>query len=840
MSQVIASSGKRQERGSSAAQLTVAPAGPFPSRLAVGRGQAFFVDGTCSHPTRRIQSLQIKLGDQMQPVLASGMPRPTATEDSDYWWTIVTVPPTDEPRTDWVELIATLDDGSEATAPLGAIDLTPDLEGPDEASSNGRSAPVAELVGGTDRGEPLVAVCMATYEPPIELFRRQIDSIRAQTHRNWVCLISDDNSSPTKLAEMREVLGDDPRLLLSAAETQGGFYRNFERALSMVPPGVDYVALSDQDDLWHPDKLSSQLAGLGAGNRLVYSDMRIVDEDGELISDTYWNFRRNNHTDFASLVLANTVTGAALLFDRALLDDVLPFPPPFETSYHDHWIAQVAMALGGISYIDRPLYDYVQHGGAALGHLAANAFGRYRRSMLTRLRSRAATARRLRSLHLGWRWPYFKLYCRIAVNVAILQLRCGDRMTDSRRRTLNRISDSPRGVAWLALRATRSLGGRSPTLGRERTMLAGLAWRRYARLRRRARQLRWRATVARRGYVRVRHRARHLRGRAGALVPRSSRRGQPAAWSGPGGESDGDGEWLTPILVDYFTRDGSTLMMRLLGSSPQIAVEMSFPYERKYFAYLWRWAQLLDREDWPEQQWGPKGLGSLTQVRSAAMLGPPPWLPRPLISSGPEEPSMAQSCFELAWREFSRRAARERRSDLGASAGDAGPVRYFAEKHLNTWKVPLGQLPPVKVIVLLRDPRDSWVSINAVNEIRGGGTLGRDRAGSREEHLEQVIRRQRERLRWIAELQEQDQIPVVRYEDLVLDLPGTAERLGSWLGVPLDAQGTARDKSFRSKHMTAATPEQSIGRWRDEMAPVVAERFSRELGPELRALGLEA
>ena len=65
-------------------------------------------------------------------------------------------------------------------------------------------------------------------------------------------------------------------------------------------------------------------------------------------------------------------------------------------------------------------------------------------------------------------------------------------------------------------------------------------------------------------------------------------------------------------------------MMRLLGSSPQIAVEMSFPYERKYFAYLWRWAQLLDREDWPEQQWGPKVLGSLTQVRSAAMLGPPP------------------------------------------------------------------------------------------------------------------------------------------------------------------------------------------------------------------------
>ena len=171
---------------------------------------------------------------------------------------------------------------------------------------------------------------------------------------------------------------------------------------------------------------------------------------------------------------------------------MLPFPPPSETGYHDHWIAQVAMALGGISYVDRPLYDYVQHGGAALGHLAANAFGRYDRSLLARVRSRA-TRVRLQSRHLGWRIPYFKLYCRVAVNVAILQLRCGDRMTESRRRILDRISDSPRGIAWLALRSARSMSGRNATLGRERAMLAGLAWRRYARLRRGARELRGRA-----------------------------------------------------------------------------------------------------------------------------------------------------------------------------------------------------------------------------------------------------------------------------------------------------------------------------------------------------------
>jgi hypothetical protein len=74
----------------------------------------------------------------------------------------------------------------------------------------------------------------------------------------------------------------------------------------------------------------------------------------------------------------------------------------------------------------------------------------------------------------------------------------------------------------------------------------------------------------------------------------------------------------------------------------------------------------------------------------------------------------------------------------------------------------------------------------------------------------------------------------------VNDLPGTAERLGSWLGVELDAKSVVRDKAYRAKHMTADSPEQSIGRWRNELEPEVAERFTNELGPELRAVGIEA
>ncbi len=108
-----------------------------------------------------------------------------------------------------------------------------------------------------------------------------------------------------------------------------------------------------------------------------------------MIADTWWDRRRNNHTDLLSLLVANSVTGAASLLRRELLDDALPFPPAQFAHFHDHWLALVALSLGEIAYVDRPLYDYVQHGEASLGHAAANQMT----SLRDRLRSASAAAR---------------------------------------------------------------------------------------------------------------------------------------------------------------------------------------------------------------------------------------------------------------------------------------------------------------------------------------------------------------------------------------------------------------------------------------------------------------
>src|SRR6476646_4490886 len=139
---------------------------------------------------------------------------------------------------------------------------------------------------------PLVAICMATFDPDPALLQRQIASIREQTHEAWVCLISDDGSSDERFEQLRALTAEDPRFELSRADQQLGFYLNFERALKMAPPEAQFIALAD----------------LGDAQR-VYSDMRIVDEASGVVADTFWRGRRNNYTNLASLLLANTVTG---------------------------------------------------------------------------------------------------------------------------------------------------------------------------------------------------------------------------------------------------------------------------------------------------------------------------------------------------------------------------------------------------------------------------------------------------------------------------------------------------------------------------------------------------
>jgi glycosyltransferase involved in cell wall biosynthesis len=446
---------------------------PLRHEVAGGAGSAVFVKGRCAPPTgHRVMRLTLALDGVEHPLMGYGIPDRHARDSGEMWWGIVPLAPVTAAVETPLTLRAELDGGARAEASLASWRLVPALD-VERVIPPGRAR---------DATRPLIAICMASFEPPLELFARQIESIRSQTYDNWVCVISDDNSRPGLVAGMREILGRDERFVLVPSATRRGFYENFERALALAPAEAQYVGLADQDDRWSPDKIAVLASELAQGADLAYSDTRVVDRSGRVLSDTYWRYRPNNPTDFTALLITNAITGAAALYRRELVDRALPFPPPHGDIFHDHWLALVAMATGEVRYVDRPLYDYVQHPDAALGFVNANA-GRGRWG--GRLADLA-----LRILRLGYRLirpvgqlRYFESYCRLALQARALEVRFGDSLAPSKRRALRRIHDCDSalgGAGWLAFRALRPLVGRNETMGNERGLLAGILWHRIA------------------------------------------------------------------------------------------------------------------------------------------------------------------------------------------------------------------------------------------------------------------------------------------------------------------------------------------------------------------------
>ncbi|MGA2470728.1 MAG: glycosyltransferase [Solirubrobacteraceae bacterium] len=333
----------------------------LPDVIHVGRGSAMLLRGSYDVPA---------VAGEVA-VMVDGVARPpeviSRAGERRQFWSIVQLPSTFAPSDLSIVLRHREPCGAESWDVLAELHL----------SAGRPDAPAADppLAGRADAGAlPLVAICLATYQPKAELLRAQIESLRAQRHVQWIALISDDGSSPAACQAISALTAGDDRFHIIWNRDRRGYYGNFERALMAVPAWADYVALCDQDDIWHPQKLRRLIDALAPRARsLACCDARVVDDQGRVRSHTMWTSRRRGGGDLRSLLAANSVCGATTVFDRRLLDVALPFPVGPDILYHDQWIGVVAAAGGGVTWVDEPLVDYVQHDGNAFGHARAVA-----------------------------------------------------------------------------------------------------------------------------------------------------------------------------------------------------------------------------------------------------------------------------------------------------------------------------------------------------------------------------------------------------------------------------------------------------------------------------------
>ncbi|HEV2699832.1 MAG TPA: glycosyltransferase, partial [Terriglobales bacterium] len=371
-------------------QLETAP----PAKAYVGSGTAILVSGWCYSKRAVISALEIVAGTKTFRVRNQSWARPdvlrnqcpiadqTGNSLMSGFRAIVPIEEVAEPERLPLRLRATLRGGETIDAPVGQVQLLPGI---------GAQPTQVEWPG----AGPRVVICMTTYDPPFELFDIQVRSIQEQRHTNWVCIVSDDHSPLGAFEKICDRLKADKRFHVFRNAERLGFYHNFESCLKRIPLDAEFVALSDQDDRWNPDKLDKLLAAFDQETQLVYSDARIVAPNGQVRSDTFWTGRDNNYTDLSALIVANTITGAASVFRASLVPEILPFPKPIGHAFHDHWIGLTALVKGKIGYIDQPLYDYVQHSANVIGHKYGNVPG-----LIAAVRQVALAARDRNRLYL--------------------------------------------------------------------------------------------------------------------------------------------------------------------------------------------------------------------------------------------------------------------------------------------------------------------------------------------------------------------------------------------------------------------------------------------------------
>lgn len=215
---------------------------------------------------------------------------------------------------------------------------------------------------------PPISVAMATYNGG-KFLEEQLDSILSQTLRPAEIIICDDQSTDDtpKILESYQKRG---LLNYYINEERLGFIGNFKKAVSLCNPG-NYIALSDQDDIWLPSKLSlaakyMQKIDGSDSPAIIYSDLILVDQNKNLINPSFRAELGQGGYIYCleTLFFGCFVNGCTMLMNPAMCSYFQSIPVKGALN-HDTWISMIAYTFGKSDIIPEPQVYYRSHANNA-------------------------------------------------------------------------------------------------------------------------------------------------------------------------------------------------------------------------------------------------------------------------------------------------------------------------------------------------------------------------------------------------------------------------------------------------------------------------------------------
>jgi glycosyltransferase involved in cell wall biosynthesis len=217
-----------------------------------------------------------------------------------------------------------------------------------------------------------ISVAMCTYNGGKYVWE-QVQSIASQSRLPDEVVICDDGSSDDTISLLSTFADRSPfPVRIVSNDRRLGPTKNFEKAISLCIG--DVIVLSDQDDIWCPQRLQKLAGALDQNPDAAYafSNLEMISESGEPLGHTMWGvlgLQRNldrfvGRNQLRLLLKQNVVTGASMAFRASFRDFILPIPSGW---MHDYWIAVLGSALSRGIPIPEPLLMYRRHAGQACG-----------------------------------------------------------------------------------------------------------------------------------------------------------------------------------------------------------------------------------------------------------------------------------------------------------------------------------------------------------------------------------------------------------------------------------------------------------------------------------------
>ena len=208
-----------------------------------------------------------------------------------------------------------------------------------------------------------VTIVMALYKPNLCWLMEELTSIKNQTYKKFKVLVWNDFPNDTTDYDLlcKSILGNIPCKVIRGSKNLGST-KVFEKLTELID--TPYIAYSDQDDIWCPQKLELLIKILKDEKAdLAFSDTFIIDENGKTVANTARAVRPRQMNQISGdskellkdLLVKNFVTGCTVVMKTNLAQEATPFS---KNAFHDWWLAVYVALKGKIVMYPQPLMKY--------------------------------------------------------------------------------------------------------------------------------------------------------------------------------------------------------------------------------------------------------------------------------------------------------------------------------------------------------------------------------------------------------------------------------------------------------------------------------------------------